>query len=165
MKTIVCLRVNRIHRTEGSIVFHYCFLSIWFTLLPWSVFQLMGSDCSREHQQSWGRMSLCIDWSGPPHAYANVKAHEAARQHGSCIIALKWEETWISCKRRRKTTWRTIQTLWDGRELWKNKVALFTVQNQHVTAIQQNTLTGLNWPLSNKTSQTSTLTTWVHSPT
>lgn len=34
-------------------------------------------------------MSLGIDWSGSPHAYANVKVHEEARVHSSWMIVLK----------------------------------------------------------------------------
>lgn len=34
-------------------------------------------------------MSLGIDWSGSPHAYANVKVHEEARAHNSWMIVLK----------------------------------------------------------------------------
>lgn len=69
----------------------------------------MGSDCGREHRLGWGRMSFGIDWSGSPHAYANVK--EEAREHSSCITVLK-------CRVGGKKTWRTVSR-W--KELWKNK--------------------------------------------
>lgn len=65
----------------------------------------MGSDCCREHEQSLERMSFGFDRSGSPHAYANVKVHEEAREHSSCIIVLKYAMDGREERGRKKTSY------------------------------------------------------------